>query len=133
MREWLWAVGSFYVLLGVRFLPAINGKQLQRMRERILPSWTAPPESVEFKALVDWQWTFGLDLFAIGLVGIVSAAVGSSAGYRYVVWVIVAREFIAGIIPDAWLIIRGYTQSSFYGGFIVLHAAIIATGLWLLS
>lgn len=133
MREWLWVVGAFYVLLGVRFLPAINGAQFWRMRQQILPSWTAPPESVEFKALVDWQWTFGLDLFAIGLVAIVGAAVGSPAGYRYIAWVIVAREVFGGIIPDAWLIIRGYTRRSFYAGFIVVHAAIIGTGLWLVQ
>lgn len=129
MSIWLWAIGSFYVLLGARFLPAVNGKQVLR----VLPGWSAPRESVEFKALVDWQWTFGLDLFAIGLVAIVAAAVGSSAGYRYVVWVIVARELIAGIIPDAWLIMRGYTNAPLYGGFIVVHAGIIASGLALLQ
>ena len=125
MQTWLWVVGSFYVLLGVRFLPAINGRQFRQ----VLPAWTAPPESVEFKALVDWQWCFGLDLFSIGLVAIVAAAVGHSAGFPYIVWVIVAREFIGGIIPDAWLIIRGYTSRALYGGFIVVHAGIIATGL----
>ena len=125
----MWVVGSFYVLLGVRFLPAINGRQ----NLRVLPSWTAPRESVEYKSLVDWQWTFGLDLFAIGLVAIVAAAKGSAPGYSYVVWVIVARELIGGIVPDAWLIFRGYTISSFYAGFIVVHAAIIATGLFVIQ
>ena len=129
MRGWLWAVGSFYVVLGVRFLPAINGRQVLR----VLPNWSAPRESVEFKALVDWQWTFGLDLFAIGLVAIVAAAAGSAADYRNVVWVIVARELIGGVVPDAWLIIRGYTIRSFYAAFIVVHAAIIATGLLVLQ
>ena len=128
MRGYLWAVGSFYVVLGVRFLPAINGRQVLR----VLPGWTASRENVEFKALVDWQWTFGLDLFAIGLVAIVAASTGSAAGYRYVVWVIVARELIGGVVPDAWLIIRGYTIRSFYAGFIVVHAAVIATGLALI-
>ena len=129
MRGWLWAIGGFYVVLGLRFLPAINGRQVLR----VLPSWAAPRASVEFKALVDWQWTFGLDLFAIGLVAIVAAATGSAAGYRYVVWVIVARELIGGVVPDAWLIIRGYTMWSFYAGFIVVHAAIIASGLLLIQ
>lgn len=129
MRGWLWAIGGFYMVLGLRFLPAINGRQVLRA----LPSWSAPHASVEFKALVDWQWTFGLDLFAIGLVAVVAAAAGSAAGYRYVVWIIVARELIGGIIPDAWLIIRGYTISAFYAGFIVVHAAIIATGLLLIQ
>ena len=128
MRGYLWAVGSFYVVLGVRFLPAINGRQVLR----VLPGWTSSRENVEFKALVDWQWTFGLDLFAIGLVAIVAASTGSAAGYRYVVWVIVARELIGGVVPDAWLIIRGYTIRSFYAGFIVVHAALIATGLALI-
>lgn len=128
MRTWLWVVGSFYVLLGVRFFPAINAKQFQRA----LPNWTASPDSVEFKALVDWQWTFGLDLFAIGLVAILTAGGGSAAGYRYIVWIIVARESIAGVLPDAWLIVRGYAIRSIYAAFIVVHAAIIASGLWLL-
>lgn len=129
MKIWLWAIGSFYVLLGARFLPAINSKQFQR----VLAGWTASPQSVEFKALVDWQWTFGLDLFSIGLVAIVGAAVGTSAGLPYIIWVIVARELIGGIIPDAWLIMRGYTNRWLYGGFIIVHAGIIATGLALVQ
>lgn len=133
MSDWLWVVGGLYVLLGVRFLPGINGRQFQQQQHRMLPGWTARPESVEFKALVDWQWTFGLDLVAIGVVAIVAAAVASPAEYRYVAWVIVAREALGGILPDTWLIIRGYTSRSFYAGFIVVHAAIIASGLWLIS
>ena len=125
MKTWLWVIGSFYVLLGVRFLPAINSKQVRS----VLPDWTALPESVEFKALVDWQWCFGLDLLAIGLVAIVGAAVGRSVGLPYIIWVVIARELIGGIVPDAWLIMRGYTNRRLYSAFIVVHAAIIATGL----
>lgn len=125
MKTWLWVIGSFYVLLGVRFLPAINGKQFRN----VLPDWVAPPESVEFKALVDWQWCFGMDLLALGLVAIVGAAVGRSVGLPYIIWVVVARELLGGIIPDAWLIMRGYTSRPLYSAFIVVHAAIIATGL----
>jgi hypothetical protein len=128
VRDWMYVVGGFYVLLGTRFLPAINGRQALRM----LPAWTASRDSVEFKALVDWQWTFGLDLFAIGVVAIVAAVLGSAEGCRYVVWVIAARESIGGVLPDAWLIIRGYTLRSVYAGFIVVHAAIIASGLALI-
>lgn len=129
MTVWLFAIGSFYVLLGLRFLPAINGRQVLQ----VLPGWSAPRQSVEFKALVDWQWTFGLDLLAIGLVAIIGAATGSPAGNRYVAWIIVARELIAGIIPDAWLIIRGYTSRPLYSAFIVVHAGIVASGLALLQ
>jgi hypothetical protein len=125
MRNWMYVVGGLYVLLGARFLPAVNGRQVLRM----LPAWTAPRNSIEFKALVDWQWTFGLDLFAIGLVAIVVAAAGSVDGCRSVVWVIAAREAVGGILPDAWLIVRGYTSRAFYAGFIVVHAAIIGSGL----
>jgi hypothetical protein len=125
MKTWLWVIGSFYVLLGVRFLPAINSKQVRS----VLPDWTASPESVEFKALVDWQWCFGLDLLAIGLVAVVGAAVGRSVGLPYIIWVVIARELIGGIVPDAWLIMRGYTNRRLYSAFIVVHAAIIATGL----
>jgi hypothetical protein len=128
MRDWMYVVGSLYVLLGARFLPAINGRQVLRM----LPTWTAPTDSVEFKVLVDWQWCFGLDLFAIGLVAIVVAAAGSVEGCRSVVWVIAAREAFGGILPDAWLIVRGYTSRAFYAGFIAVHAAIIASGLSLI-
>src|SRR5579863_10034392 len=116
MKTWLWVVGSFYVLLGVRFLPAINSKQVRS----VLPDWTAPPESVEFKALVDWQWSFALDLLAIGLVAVVGAAVGRSVGLPYIVWVVVARELLGGIIPDDWLIMRGYTNRRVYSVFIVV-------------
>ncbi|HEV2362905.1 MAG TPA: hypothetical protein VGS12_01770 [Caulobacteraceae bacterium] len=43
---------------------------------------------------------------------------------------IIARELLGGIIPDIWLIVRGYTRSAFYVAFIVVHAAVIASGLW---
>lgn len=129
MREWLWAVGGFYALLGLRFTPAINARQFTR----VLIGWTAPPSSTESKVVVDWQWTFGLDLLVIGMVAIVAAAIGATASFPVLVWLIAARELVGGVVPDAWFLRRGCYERRVYAAFIVLHLAIVAIGLLLLA
>ena len=129
MREWLWAIGGVYFILGVRFTPVINAGQFTR----VLVGWTAPPSSTEFKVAVDWEWTFGLDLLAIGIVAIVAAAVASSASLPVLIWLIGARELFGGVLPDAWFIRRGCYVRGLYAGFIVFHLVVIATGLLLLA
>lgn len=127
MKEWLWAVGGLYVLLGVQFTPAINASQFTR----VLRGWTAARDTTEFKAVVDWEWTFGLDLLAIGVVAIVAAAM-SVAGLAVMVWVIAARELLGGIVADLRIISGGYADRRVYAGLIVLHVVIIASGLLVL-
>lgn len=124
MKEWLWAIGGLYVLLGAHFMPAINASQFTR----VLRGWTAARDTTEFKAVVDWEWTFGLDLVAIGVVAIVAAAM-NVAGLAVMVWVIAARELLGGIVADMQIISGGYADRRVYAGFIVLHVVIIASGL----
>ena len=129
MREWLWAVGSFYAVLGVRFTPVFNASQFTR----VLTGWTAPPSSTEFKVAVDWEWTFGLDLLVIGVVAIVAASGNAGASFPVLVWLISARELVGGVLPDAWFIHRGCYNRRLYAGFIALHLVIAGIGLLLLA
>ena len=128
MREWMWVVGAVYVLMGIRFLPWINQNQFTR----VLSGWNSSAGTTEFKALVDWQATFGLDLVALGAVAIATASIGSPATWPAIVWVIVARELIGGVAPDAWLIRRGYANRMVYTGFIAFHLVVIVSGVRLL-
>ncbi|MBV8196123.1 MAG: hypothetical protein JOY80_11430 [Candidatus Dormibacteraeota bacterium] len=82
---------------------------------------------------MDWEWVFGLDLLAIGVVAIVAGVVGAGAFLAALVWLVGAREFFGGVIPDAWFIRRGIYNRRLYTGFIVLHLIVIASGLLLLA
>jgi hypothetical protein len=127
MGVWLWTVGVIYVLMGVRLQPFINASQFSR----VLTGWRATPDSIEFKAVVDWMSTFGYDLIAIGAVAIAAAA-ANPAGRSLVVWVVIAREVLGGVAADVWQIKRGYASRRFYSGFIVFHLAVIVSGLLVL-
>lgn len=129
MREWLWAVGGLYVLLALNFTSQLKAPQLTR----VVVGWTAAPGSTESKVVVDWMWTFGLDLLAIGVVAIVAAGVGATASFPTLVWLIGAREFFGGVVSDAWFIRRGCYNRHVYAGLIALHLVIIGSGLVLLA
>lgn len=125
MRAWLWIVGTIYVLMGIRLQPFLNATQFTR----VIKGWHATPLSIEFKVAVDWMATFGFDLIAIGAVAIAAATINHPAGRNLVVWLIITREFLGGVVSDLWLIIRGYANRIFYSGFIVFHVVVILSGL----
>lgn len=128
MTQWLWVLGCVYVVMGVRLQPVLNARQFTR----VLHGWQATPASVEFKTTVDWMATFGYDLIAIGAVALAAASIDAPAR-SVVVWVVVARESIGGVVPDLRLIRRGYANRAFYAGFVVFHLAVIGSGLLVLA
>ncbi len=120
---WMRFVGAFYLLLGIGFIPFINEARLPLM----LPTFTASPNTVEYKALIDWTFVFGLDLLVIGAVLIYGAR--NPLKNVILVWLVIWLEAIRGILDDIYYISRGYVSVPFYVGFIVVHAIIIVTGI----
>ncbi|RMH01650.1 MAG: hypothetical protein D6706_01585 [Chloroflexi bacterium] len=121
---WFRIVGAFYFLLGVGFFPPINEARLPF----ILPM-DAPETSIAYKAVIDWTFTFGLDLLVTGAFLLYASR--NPLKHLNLVWLIIWLEAIRGIADDIYHISRGYTSVPFYIGFIVVHFIIIATGFTL--
>lgn len=122
LKWWLRIVGVVYVALGLGFLPALNAARLPRL----LPGFDAPVGRVAFRALLDYTLMFGLDLVVIGAFLLVAARSPQRAAP--VVWLVLALELVRGIFDDVYMLAQGYSPP-IYVGFIVLHVAIIVTGL----
>lgn len=121
LKWWFRVVGFFYLLLGIGFFPPLNEARLPFMI-----SIDAPTTSVVYKALIDWMFTFGLDLLVTG--GFLLYASKDPAKHLSLVWLIVWLEAIRGIMADIFLIARGIYSVPFYIGFIAIHLIIIGTG-----
>ena len=122
LKWWLRIVGAFYLLLGIGFFPLINEARLPFM----LPI-DAPASSIAYKALIDWMFTFGLDLLVVG--GFLIYASRNPARHFNLVWLVVLLEAVRGVLDDIYYISRGYASAPFYIGFIVVHLIIITTGI----
>ncbi len=122
LKLWMRIVGVLYLLLGIGFVPFLN-----ELRIRSLVPITAGPETIEYKALIDWTFVFGLDLIVIGSMLIY----GARNPLRNIILVqtVVLLELIRGILDDIYYITRGYASVPFYIGFIVVHMLIIVTGV----
>lgn len=125
MKWWMRLVGALYVLLGIGFIPFINELRIATM----IPGMTVPPGSVEYKALIDWTFFFGLDLLVTGAVLIVAAR--DPKRNLILVWLVIALEIVRGLLADIYYIGRGYASIPFYVGFMTLHLVIIVSGILL--
>lgn len=61
LRWWFRIVGLLYVIMGIGFFPPVNEARLP-----LMITIDAPTTSVVYKALVDWMFTFGLDMLVTG-------------------------------------------------------------------
>ncbi|HEX8600850.1 MAG TPA: BphX family protein [Chloroflexia bacterium] len=122
LKWWMRIVGVFYVILGIGFIPPLN-----ELRIRSLVPITAGPETIEYKALIDWTFVFGLDLLVIGAM----LLYGARHPLRNIILVqtVVLLELIRGVLDDIYYISRGYASAPIYVGFIVVHLVIIVTGV----
>lgn len=130
LRIWMIAVGVFYILLGLRLLPWINGPMAASMGDVAAPGVELEPGSSEFLFLIDWMATFGLDLLVLGVVLLVAAR--NAVQHRALVWVVLGQEVVRGILADLWFAARPFNSAAFYLGFLVVHVIVIATGIWCL-
>lgn len=130
LERWMAAVGVFYVLLGLRLLPWINGPMIDRFRDQISPGAIPAAGTAAFALLIDWMATFGLDLLVLGAVLIVAA--GRAFEHRVLVYVVIGQELVRGVLADLWFAARPFNSAAFYVGFMIVHAVIIVAGLWAL-
>lgn len=128
MRRWMRAAGVFYLVLGIRLLPWVNGPMFESMGlEQVYLGGDLAPDSDAFAFLLDWMGTFGVDLLVLGALLLVASRdpVRNRLFAHLVIW----HEVVAGVLDDLWFISRDYVADGFYVGFIVVHLVVIATGV----
>ena len=76
--------------------------------------------------LVDTWVTFGLEVGAIGVALLVASRVAARA--KALVWTVLGIEMARGILNDVVMVARGKEVAG-YLVWIVIHSAVIATGL----
>jgi hypothetical protein len=119
---WFRATGIIYLVLGLSWVPAFSALSFDTK----ITNFDAPIGGTAYNGFLDWMLTFGLDLLVTGVFLIIAS--WRPARYLPFVWLIVALEAIRGIADDLYMIARGYSVASNVA-FIVLHAAIIVTGV----
>lgn len=122
LKWWMRIVGVFYLISGIGFIPFLN-----EMRIELFLPIRGGQETIEYKALIDWMFVFGLDLIVIG--GMLIYASRNPLRNIILAQTVIALELIRGVLDDIYYISRGYAGASFYIGFIVVHLIIITTGI----
>lgn len=120
LKWWFRVVGILYFLLGVGFIPTLNAARLPM----ILPG--VEILGVTYRGLLDFSFMFGLDLIVTGTFMLWASR--DPLKNLSIVWLVVVLEIVRGILDDFYMISQGYAVP-FYIGFIVLHLAIIVTGI----
>lgn len=125
LTAWMRAVGVLYLALGVTWFPGIA----ERMLDSRIPGFDAPADGVAARGYTDWMFGFGIDLFVIGVFLIAASRRPERA--TVLVWLVIALSATRGIGLDLYHISMGYPVVSMVA-FIVVHATIIASGVWAL-
>jgi hypothetical protein len=119
---WFRVTGIVYIILGLSWLPGLDALSFGTKIE----NFDAPVGGSAYEGFLDWMMTFGLELLVMGVFLIIAAQ--KPAKYLPFVWLVVGLETVRGIADDVYMIIHGYSVASNVA-FIVLHAAIIVTGV----
>lgn len=129
MRRWMVGVGIFYLFLGIRLLPWINGPMIEAagMQDSLYTGGGLEPGTDVFSFLLDWMGSFGAALIPLGAILLVASR--TPTRNRLLVHLAIWHEAVAGVLGDAWFISREYSSDAFYLGFIVVHLVVIATGV----
>ena len=122
LQRWMRIVGGFYVLMGLFNTPPVIAARFPAQ----YPDLGVAVDSMPAQALVDVWFMFGLEVAVIG--GALMIAVRNPARHLPLVWTVLALEVVRGIADDVYLLARGYEVMP-YVIWLVVHAAIIATGL----
>lgn len=116
-------VGGFYVAIGLFNTPPVIAARLPLQ----YPDLGVAVDSRPVQVLIDVWFMFGLEVAVIGVALLIAAR--DPARHVALVWTVLALEMVRGIVDDVYLIARGY-EAALYLTWIIVHAAIIATGLW---
>jgi hypothetical protein len=125
---WMKVVGALYVvnallLVATYLIPAIGEASVEA---RVAG---ADPSNPLYAFALDTWLMFGLELLVVG----VALWIASRAAWanRILAVTVIALELIRGIVDDLIWIASGYPSAS-YVGWILLHTAIILTGILVL-
>lgn len=131
LRRWLLIVGGFYLFLGIRLLPIVNGPMIEAIGvDAIYHGGDLEPGTAAYAFVLDWMGTFGLSLIPLGAVLLVAAR--DPLRHRLLVHLVIWHEIGAGVVADLGLILGGNVTTAFYLGFIGVHLGVAGTGVWLL-
>ena len=125
LQRWMRIVGSFYVAVGLFNTPPVIAARFPAQ----YPDLGVAVDSLPAQALVDVWFMFGLEVAVIGVALLIAAR--NPARHLALVWTVLALEIVRGIVDDVYLLARGYEVAP-YVIWIVVHAAIVVTGLWAL-
>lgn len=126
-KWWLRIVGGFYLLLTGMNIWALFLGGTQLFADTLPAPMNTDPLAV--RAFTDAWMVFVFELGVLGAMMLYASR--NPAQSRVLVLTIIWAEVFRGIVADAIWIARGYALSS-YAVFIVIHALIIATGVWFL-
>lgn len=131
LRRWMIAVGIFYLVIGIRLLPWINGPMIEAIGlEQMYVGGDIEVGSTAWHFVLDWMATFGLALIPFGAVLLVAAR--EPVRNRLLVHLVIAHEAIVGIVDDLWFISRDYVTNGVMYGWIVVHTIVIISAIWVL-
>jgi hypothetical protein len=119
-------VGGLNLLLGLGFIPFVNERRLGI----ILPALEAGPDTIVYRALIDWMFLFGLDIVVVAAALLYWSRDPEHA--RPLVWLAIALELVHGSGFDLYYTTRGYVSVPFYIGFAAMHFIAVVTGVALL-
>lgn len=129
LRRWMIGVGIYFLLLGIRLLPWINGPMIEALgfEESVYTGGGLEPGTPVFSFLLDWMASFGLTLIPLGAALLVAAR--DPLRNRLFAHLVIAHELLVGVLADIWFISRDYSSAAFYLAFIAVHLVVIATGI----
>ena len=127
-KWWLRIVGTFYVLLTAMNIWALFFGGMALLADGLPNPMNTDPLAI--RAFSDAWLVFVFELGVLGAMMLYASR--DPAKSRVLVLTIIWAEVFRGIVADAVWIARGY-EASGYIGFIVIHALIIATGVWCLN
>ena len=126
LRWWMRIVGGVNLLLGLGFIPFVNAQRLGL----IFPPLEAGPDTIVYRALIDWMFLFGLDLTVVGAALLYWSR--DPARARPLVGLAIALELVHGTGFDLYYATRGYVSVPFYLGFAAVHLIAVVSGVVLL-
>jgi hypothetical protein len=126
LKLWMRLVGGFFILIGLFNTPPVIAARMNSH----YPTLGLDPGHVALAIITDLWFLFGLETAVIGLMLIVGSA--SPLRNKLLVQTVLLLELTRGVLTDIYWITRGYSESVFYIGFIVIHLVIIVTGWYAL-
>jgi hypothetical protein len=124
LKWWLRAVGAFYLLQF--FMMAVVRAPIQTQGPAGTLERYAAGDALAGFVVETWV-IFALQVGATGLVMLMASR--SAAQAVWLAWAAIAIELGRGIVADLWLYSRGTTSAALIGTWLLIHSAIIVTGL----